>query len=117
MQFDPMKPIWAQVAAALQTDMVTGRLAPGEKMPSGRDLAVRFTINPNTAARVYQELVSQGLCETRRGLGTYVTEDKPRLAALREKLAQEAAARYLAEAARLGLSRAEAVSMIEKEER
>ena len=116
MQFDPMKPIWAQVAAALQTDMVTGRLAPGQKMPSGRDLAVRFTINPNTAARVYQELVSQGLCETRRGLGTYVTEDEARLSGLREALAREAAARYLAEVERLGLTRADAVAMIEKEE-
>ncbi len=116
MQFDPMKPIWAQVAAALQTDMVTGRLAPGAKMPSGRDLAVRFTINPNTAARVYQELVSQGLCETRRGLGTYVTEDTTRLAELRDRLAREAAARFLAELGSLGLTRADAVSMIEKEE-
>lgn len=71
MQFDPMSPIWLQVMTALKTDIAVGKRLPGEKLPGGRDLALAFSINPNTAARVYQELEKEGLCETRRGMGTY----------------------------------------------
>ena len=84
MQFDPMTPIWLQVMTAIQTDIVTGKRQPGEKLPGGRDLALEFSINPNTAARVYQELEKEGLCETRRGLGTFVTGNRDRILALQE---------------------------------
>ncbi len=112
MDFDPMTPIWAQVAGHLRMEMVTGRLQPGEKLASGRELAVRWTINPNTAARVYQELEAEGLCVTRRGLGTYVTENRDRLEAVRQALALEAVNRYLHQLEKLGLSREDAVRLI-----
>ncbi len=115
MNFDPMTPIWVQVAHLLQTDMVTGRLGPGEKLPSGRELAVRYTINPNTAARIYQKLEAQGLCEVKRGLGTFVTEDGARIDALRKSLAGEAVKRFLTGMDRLGVSREDAVRMIMEE--
>ncbi|MBR4711117.1 MAG: GntR family transcriptional regulator [Clostridia bacterium] len=115
VNFDPMLPIWAQVARQLESDMVSGRLKPGDKLPSTRDLALRFTINPNTAARVYQELESGGLCETRRGLGTYVTGDGGRLADLRTRLAEELITGFLSRIAELGLTPAEAAAMITAE--
>ena len=117
MNFDPMLPIWAQVADALKRDMVSGRLLPGEKLPSTRDLAIRFTINPNTAARVYQELEADGLCETRRGLGTYVTGDADRLARTRTEMAETLLRGFLSRMRDLGMTRAEALAMLEEAER
>ena len=117
MNFDPMLPIWAQVADALKRDMVSGRLLPGEKLPSTRDLAIRFTINPNTAARVYQELEADGLCETRRGLGTYVTGDADRLARTRTEMAKTLLRGFLSRMRDLGMTRAEALAMLEEAER
>ena len=93
MQYDPNSPIWLQVMTAIKTDIVTGRRPPGEKLPGGRELAVLYTINPNTAARVYQELEREGLCESRRGMGTYVTGDEERIAQVRGTMARQAAAR------------------------
>ena len=58
MQYDANSPIWLQVMNLIRMDIVTGKRAPGEKLPGGRDLAVQFSINPNTAARVYRELES-----------------------------------------------------------
>ena len=89
MEYDPMSPIWLQVVNRIKGAIATGTIGPGEKMPGGRDLAVRFSINPNTAARVYQELERAGLCETRRGMGTYVTGDAERIARLRKQMAPE----------------------------
>ncbi|MBQ4451432.1 MAG: GntR family transcriptional regulator, partial [Clostridia bacterium] len=59
MQYDANSPIWLQVMNLIRMDIVTGKRAPGEKLPGGRDLAVQFSINPNTAARVYRELESE----------------------------------------------------------
>ena len=117
MEYDPMSPIWLQVVNRLKGSIVTGALGPGEKMPGGRDLAVQFSINPNTAARVYQELERAGLCETRRGMGTYVTGNTERIEQLRKQMAADAAGRYLRDLEILGLSRGDAIRLLnEKEE-
>ena len=116
MQYDPNTPIYLQVVTAIKTDIVTGRRGPGEKLPGGREMAVIYTINPNTAARVYQELEREGLCETRRGLGTFVTEDGERVKALREEMARQAARTFLEKMKQLGIGREEAAGMILKEE-
>ena len=116
MQYDPNSPIWLQVMTALKTDIATGRRPPGEKLPGGRELALQYTINPNTAARVYQELEKEGLCETRRGMGTYVTGDETRILALRAEMARQAAGRFLKDMENLGISRREAAQMILEED-
>lgn len=117
MEFDPMSPIWLQIVNRIKGSIATGAIGPGEKMPGGRDLAIQYSINPNTAARVYQELERAGLVETRRGMGTYVTGNTERIAQLRKQMAGDAAARYLRDLEVLGLSRADAIRLLnEKEE-
>ena len=116
MDYDPMSPIWLQVVNRIKGAVVTGAIGPGDKLPGGRDLAVQYSINPNTAARVYQELEKSGLCETRRGLGTFVTGDAARIAALRTDLAHQAVLDFVDRLSTLGVSREEAARMILKEE-
>ena len=116
MQFDPMRPIWLQVMGDIETGIVTGERQPGEKLPGGRELAMTYGINPNTAARVYQELEKSGLCETKRGMGTYVTGDTDRIIALRSELAQQAVSEFLKKVEALGVSRAEAARIILEED-
>lgn len=114
MQFDPMVPIWLQVMREMEVEIVTAQRPPGSKLPGGRETALKYGINPNTAARVYQELEKAGLCETRRGLGTFVTEDQDRIAAARERLAREAVDRCLRELERLGVKWEDAIIKIKE---
>ncbi|MBO4836522.1 MAG: GntR family transcriptional regulator [Clostridia bacterium] len=116
MNFDPMTPIWLQVAVKLKQQIVTGCLAPGDKLPGGRDLALQYGINPNTAARIYQELEREGICVTRRGLGTYVTEEQAVIARLRSEMARQAVKRFMTDIQSLGLTKAEALELIQKED-
>ena len=116
MNFDPMSPIWLQVATRIKQQIVTGQLPPGSKLPGGRDLALQYGINPNTAARIYQELEREGLCLTQRGLGTFVTESREAVEALREEMARQAVSRFLSDLTGLGLTREDAVRLIQKEE-
>ena len=75
MEYNPALPIYLQVANSIKRDIVTGRLELGARLPSVRDLAVAYTINPNTVSRVYKELEMEDVCFTRRGMGTFVTQD------------------------------------------
>ena len=64
MQFDNSLPIYQQVVTAIKKEIAAGRITPGEKLPSCRDLALQYRINPNTAARVYQVLETDHVTET-----------------------------------------------------
>ena len=105
MQYKPSLPIYQQVEMDIIKDMLNGKLPPGSKMPSGRELALVYKINPNTASRVYQELEMKGLCFTKRGMGTFVTEDERRLKMERERRAKEYTKEYIIRMKGLSISR------------
>lgn len=104
MNFDPSIPIYLQVENDLKGKIASGRILPGEKLPSGRELAQQYQINPNTAARVYQVLEQEGICETRRGLGTFVVEENDMQQRVREEMARDLARNFLEHMRALGLS-------------
>lgn len=54
--------------------MAKGLLAPGDKLPSVRELSMDLTLNHNTVAKAYQELEREGVIEVLRGRGTFVAE-------------------------------------------
>ena len=66
-------PIYAQLERGLRAAIVAGRLAPGDQLPTVRQLAVDLRINANTVARVYADLERNGVLETRRGVGSFVS--------------------------------------------
>ncbi len=107
-------PIYLQVVHSIKEKMATGKISPGDKLPSGRELALKYTINPNTAARVYQTLEQEQLLFTKRGLGSFVTEDKSKIAAIREEMAEGILEEFLAGMERLGISSDEAIEMLKK---
>ena len=74
-EFKSNLPIYLQVIDDIKKKIITGALPLGTKLPSSRELAIQYDINPNTAARVYNEMESLELSYTKRGIGTFVTED------------------------------------------
>src|SRR5258707_5890718 len=93
-------PLYAQLERAIRFAIVTGRLVLGEQLPTVRQLAVDLRINANTVAKVYAELERDGIVETRRGIGTFVTARQAKGSARQdqEKYLRELADRYVAEA-------------------
>lgn len=67
-------PIYLQMIEQIRYQMARGVLKPHEELPSVRELAGQYLINPNTVARAYRELERDGLIYKKRGLGTYVAE-------------------------------------------
>lgn len=66
-------PIYAQLERGLRAAIATGRLRPGDQLPTVRQLAVDLAVNANTVARVYAELEREGVIETRRGVGSFIS--------------------------------------------
>ena len=115
MEYNPALPIYLQAANSIKRDIVTGKLPPGAKLPSVRDLGVEYTINPNTVSRVYKELESEGVCFTRRGMGTFVTEDPGKVDQMKEEMAGTLIRDFLEGMEQLGFSRSEAIALLEKQ--
>jgi len=92
-------PIFRQIMHQIQRAVAARALRVGEQLPAVRSLAESLVINPNTVARAYQELIREGLLESRSGRGVFVAERRQvfseaeqtrRLRHLAEQLCQEA---------------------------
>ena len=77
IRIDPTSfvPLYEQVKAGLRREIALGGLKPGAALPSIRDLAARLLINPNTVARAYADLERERLITTRKGKGSFVSEE------------------------------------------
>lgn len=71
-------PIYVQIESQVKNAVAAGALKPDQPLPSVRKLAAELGINPNTAARAYQELEREGIIATVAGGGTYVADNVPR---------------------------------------
>lgn len=70
------RPIFKQIVDGIRMQIMTGQLQVGEKLPSVRGLSMQLTVNTNTVAKAYTELLSLGLVESRKGLGLFVIQPK-----------------------------------------
>ncbi|MDB6026564.1 MAG: GntR family transcriptional regulator [Verrucomicrobiales bacterium] len=117
IQFNPNSgmPIYRQLFLQLRQRIASGQLAPDEQLPSVRDLSAQLKINPITVAKVFQHLESEGLVETRRGLGTFVTRgNATRSLTEKRKLISTAIDQVVAEAQHLQLGEAEVLKLIRR---
>jgi GntR family transcriptional regulator len=116
IRIDPASrdPLFTQIVESVKRDVGTGRLKPGDRLPSVRDLAKDLVINPNTIAKAYQVLEAEGVTVSRRGAGTFIADRRPRLAAgERRRRLGAAMDALLSEAVHLGLTEEEIRAALE----
>jgi GntR family transcriptional regulator len=65
-------PAYMQIVEQVRRALRLGRLEPGDRLPTVREVAAAVAVNPNTVLKAYRELEHEGLVEGRPGLGTYV---------------------------------------------
>ena len=109
-------PIYAQLDRGLRAAIAAGRLHAGDQLPTVRQLAVDLRVNANTVARVYAELERDGVLETRRGVGSFVTatRQQARPPAEHSRRLRAFVTRVLADAAEAGFTRDEVVAELQK---
>ena len=70
-------PITRQIAGQIRAQCASGKLQPGERLPSVRALAAELAVNQNTILHVYERLTAEGLLQRRHGDGTFVADRVP----------------------------------------
>lgn len=105
MSFDSNVPIYLQLIAILEGEIVAGRYGPGDKLPSRRELATRYQVNPNTVQRAFKDLEERGIIETQVNVGSQVTENQEKLRKLAEDLLKTATDEYFTRIQHLNLNK------------
>ncbi len=114
MEFQSNIPIYLQLIDMIKLQIVSGKLQPGEKLKSVRDLAMEYGVNPNTMQKALAELEWENLLYTMRTAGRYVTEDADLIRKLREELAAERIGQFFEELSRFGYRNDEIKQLLER---
>jgi GntR family transcriptional regulator len=99
------EPIYRQIRDRIVKRMLDQALGDGDPLPSVREVATDYQVNPLTVLKAYQLLVDEGLVESRRGLGMYVVTGarKKLLTALKKRFVDEEWPQIVATVERLEL--------------
>jgi GntR family transcriptional regulator len=88
MEFNENLPIYLQILDSIKKDIILGKIKAGNKLPSVREMAEEYGVNPNTMNRVYHELEHENITYTQRGIGTFITDDKVKIESIRQECAE-----------------------------
>jgi GntR family transcriptional regulator len=98
IQIDPHSgfPVYRQMMDQIRYYVASGVLAPGDQLPSIRDLAQKLAVNPTTVVKAYSELAHAGVIEMRHGKGVFVAQHSLRMSDREREKALRRLARQLA---------------------
>lgn len=88
MDFQQSQPIFLQIADWLSDKVISGEIPPGGQIPSVREIAIATGVNPNTVQRAVERLLMNGIVQSQRGKGNFLTTDA------REKIINERKQRF-----------------------
>ena len=114
MVFQTERPIYLQLMDEIKGQIAAGRLVPGGKIASIRELAAIYAVNPNTVQRALSELEREWLISTRRASGKTVTEDAGMIRELRSALASGQVEAMLSAMESLGFSPGETRELFDR---
>lgn len=112
MNFNEDRPIFLQLAEIFIQELVSGEIKKSDKLPSVREIAKTYKVNPNTVTRSIDELVGTGLFEVKRGMGTYVIDDEAKIKEKRHSYIKKRVETTLEEFQNLGIDKNEFVKLI-----
>lgn len=111
--FEPDRPIYIQIVERLSVEIAAGRLNPGDRMLSVRELAAEAGVNPNTVQRALTELERGGMVVSMRGgAGRFVSNDASVRDTTKQKLMKDKALLFVESARSLGLNDDEIVALV-----
>lgn len=115
MEFDSNRPVYVQILEYLEERIINNSIQMGEKMPSVRELANELKVNPNTVQRAYKDLETIGIISSKRGTGSYVTENKETLDNLKKDLANKIITEFKQKMENIGFSESDIINIINAE--
>ena len=112
--FNSRDPVYVQIVRYFKQQIAKGTYVVGQEIPSRRELAQQFQINPNTVQRAYKEMEEQQLIYTDGNLPSCITKDEQVLRNVRHELMQEAVQTFIQSVKSINAPLPEVVALIEK---
>ena len=113
-EFDNNIPIYIQLVDQLKIYIISGKVKPGERLPSVRELALQTKVNPNTMQKALAELEELNLVYTERTNGKFVTNDHELINKLKCEYATELSHKYFSSMKSIGFDNKEAINYLKK---
>ena len=113
-EFDNQRPIYSQIIEYIKLTIVSGKLKPGEKLLSVRELAAVAGVNPNTMQKALSELESTGLVYSNRTSGRFVCEDPLLIQKAKNELARENISLFLSNMEKIGVKKEESIELLKE---
>ncbi len=107
-------PIYLQILLFIKRGAIAGTIRDGDELPSRRMLSALLSVNPNTVQKAYRMLEDEGLIQSHSGAKSYMVLDEEKLELIREELLENDATSIVRAMKQMGLSKKEAISLIEK---
>ena len=113
-EFSDDTPIYLQIMNGIKLQIASGKLQPGEKIASVRDLAMEAGVNPNTMQKALSELEREGVLCSQRTAGRFVAESKTRVKGMQKEMAREQIVRFTQTMKQLGYEPKETLLLLEQ---
>lgn len=113
MEFDNKRPIYLQILEDFKLKISSGKWKSGEKIDTVRNLAKIYEVNPNTVQRALQELEREGLAESRRTSGRFVTDDKKNINKLSDAAFKKACDNFIERSKALKMKKKDAMDKLD----
>ena len=107
-------PIYLQILTFIKRGIVAGTIPDGEELPSRRVLSALLGVNPNTVQKAYRLLEEESLIISHAGAKSFVRADAQTAARLKQELLESDARGVITALRQMGLTKEEALSLIEK---
>jgi len=111
---DDSSPIYLQIIGYIKSGIVAGTIRDGDEMPSRRMLSALLGVNPNTIQKAHALLEEEGIIHSRSGAKSFVVLDGEKAEAIREELLKHTVQTVVHSMKQMGVSRAEALALIDK---
>ena len=106
-------PIYLQIVKHIKSGIVSGTVVNGDEVPSRRVLSALLGVNPNTIQKAYKMLEDEGLMESRSGAKSYMCLNEKIVGEVRRQLLESDATAIISSLKQMGLSKEEALVLIE----
>ena len=107
-------PIYLQILQYIKRGIIAGTISDGDELPSRRMLSALLGVNPNTVQKAYRMLEDEGLISSHSGAKSYMVLNEETVARVRVQLLEGDAIGIVLSMKQMGLSKAEAIALLEK---
>ena len=111
-EFDNERPIYSQMADLITKEIISGKLKPGQKLPSVREYAGLMKANPNTVCKALDLLEASKLIYTERTNGKFVTTDLVLIDVFKKELLSSQIDSFMSDMNKMGISKEEIINIL-----